>query len=175
MAKWFYTKAKWREQSENGKVVSKTIELLIDAMSFTEAEARLITSLETQAPSAMVSQIKPANICDIFHYDDCDVWYCTRVNYVSIDEKTGREIVVPNTMYVTANSVVKACERIEESLSTMIVPFEIMEVRKTKIAGVLPYANSIEEKPATSAFVKLADELREKGIEVTYTPAEVVE
>lgn len=145
MALWFSCKVKYAVQQENGKQTMKSEQYLVDALSFTEAEARLYTELGSTIPEFMLSSVAKMNLADIFHYDDAETWYKCKVVYVSVDEKTGKEKKVPNTMLVSAHSAKMAYERMEESLSTMIVPFEITDINLTAIIEIFPYVS--DEKP----------------------------
>ncbi len=148
MALWFSCKIKYAIQHEDGKQTLKSEQYLVDAVSFTEAEARLYMCLSSTVPEFMLTSISKMNLADIFHFDDAEIWYKCKIVYVSVDEKTGKEKKVPNTMLVSAHNAKMAYERVEESLSTMIVPFEITDVNLTSIIEIFPYIP--EEKPTAS-------------------------
>ncbi|SFC59789.1 protein of unknown function [Flexibacter flexilis DSM 6793] len=156
MALWFSCKVKYAIQQENGKQLMKSEQYLVDALSFTEAEARLYTELGSTIPEFMLASVSKMNLADIFHYDDAETWYKCKVVYVSVDEKTGKEKKVPNVMLVNAHSVKEAHERIEESLSTMIVPFEITDINLTAIIEIFPYV--ADEKPTVQSKITEEDE-----------------
>ena len=62
--------------------------------------------------------------------------------YTTIDERSGREKVHTHTMVVNAFNVKQAYERIEDSLKTMLVPFETKEVIQTNILEVFRHQDS---------------------------------
>lgn len=119
----------------------------MDAMSFTEAEARLYFELGGTIREFTLTNISKMTLHDLFHYDDAETWFKCKVVYVSVDEKSGKEKKVSNTMLVSANNAKQAYDRIEESLSTMLVPFEITDVNQTAIVEIFPYIEE-EQKPA---------------------------
>ncbi len=139
MATWFSCKIKYHKQEENGKVSKISEQYLVDAMSFTEAEARLYFELGSTIPEFMLTNVSKMNLQDLFHYDDSETWFKCKVVYVSTDEKSGKEKKIANIMLVSAQNVKQAYERIEESLSTMLVPFEITDINQTAILEIFPY------------------------------------
>jgi hypothetical protein len=139
MATWFSCKIKYQKQEENGKVSKISEQYLVDAMSFTEAEARLYFELGSTVPEFMLTSVSKMNLQDLFHYDDSETWFKCKVVYVSMDEKSGKEKKIANIMLVSAQNVKQAYERIEESLSTMLVPFEITDINQTAILEIFPY------------------------------------
>lgn len=139
MATWFLCKIRYRKQSENGKQLTINESYLIDSVSFTDAEARIYQELSSIIKDFSLTGVRPMRLTDVFHYEDAETWYKCKVNYISIDEKSGKEKKVQNTMLVSASTVKQAYERIEESLSTMLVPFEISDINITNIMEIFPY------------------------------------
>ena len=137
---WFECKVKYQNVDENNKAKNVTEAYLVDAASFTEAESRIYKELQDiMEVEFNVTSIKKAKIAEIFPFDDIDTWYKCKVAYVDVDEKSGKEKKVNNDMYITAENVKQACDRIEESLKSMAVPFEITSVVLTPIVDVFPY------------------------------------
>jgi hypothetical protein len=147
MAIWFSCKIKYQKQEESGKVTNMSEQFLVDAMSFTEAEARLYFELGSTIREFTLTNISKMTLHDLFHYEDSEIWFKCKVVYVSVDEKSGKEKKVTNTMLVSANNAKQAYDRVEESLSTMLVPFEITDVNQTAIVEIFPYIEE-EERPA---------------------------
>lgn len=113
---------------------------LVDAVSYTEAEARIYQELGSIIRGEFeIKSITKAPIVDIFHYDDSDVWFACKVTYVVADENSGKEKKIVNQMLVTASNAKEAYARIHESLSTMLVPFEVPEVKQSPIVEIFPY------------------------------------
>src|SRR5687768_4962084 len=115
MAIWFLCKIRYRKQAENGKQLTINESYLIDSVSFTDAEARIYQELSSIIKDFSLVGVSPLRVTDVFHYEDAETWYKCKVNYISVDEKSGKEKKVQNMMLVSAANVKQAYERIEES------------------------------------------------------------
>lgn len=141
MASWFQCNIKYQKEQENGSLKTITEQYLIDAVSYTDAEVRIYQELSSIMKEFRITNIGPAKLTDVFHYDDAEVWYKCKVVYVSLDEKSGKEKKINNFMVVSAANLKQAYERIEESLKTMLAPFDIDQITKTGILEVFPYVS----------------------------------
>lgn len=141
MNTWFECKVKYEKIDEQtGKSKKVNIHYLIDAVSYTEAEARIHAEMEQYVSGEFtVPSMKKANYTDIFFYDDGYKWHKCKVEFVTIDENLGKEKKVSNYMLVLADSVKQAEERITESMNGMTVDYNIAAVIETKIGDVFPY------------------------------------
>ncbi|SDJ81083.1 protein of unknown function [Catalinimonas alkaloidigena] len=157
MGIWFLCKLSYQQQEENGKVTKVKEQYLIDAMSFTEAEARVYEELGSALPEFILQSVNKMNLQEIFHYEDQETWYKAKVVFIDVDEKTGKEKKTVNTMLVTADSVKQACERIEESLGTLMVTWQITDVGLTPIIEIFPYVDDRENNEDVRAFAEEVD------------------
>ena len=159
---WFTCKIKYQKELENGKMTNIAEHYLIDAVSYTEAEARIYQELGSIIRGEFqVTAITQSRITDIFHYDDSDVWYSCKVTYVVADENSGKEKKITNLMLVTASNVKEAYERIHESLSTILVPFEVPEVKMSPIVEIFPYIPEEDREQVISENLKpLSEEVQ---------------
>lgn len=125
------------------KIVAETY--LVDAVSFTDAEARLYRSLSTAIPDFLILSVTKTAFKEIFNYEDCETWYKCKVVYQDVDQSSGKEKRFSSLMLVAAQNCRQAIERIEEQLSTWVVPYEITDVNLTSIVEVIPYISEEEE------------------------------
>ena len=89
---WFLCKVKYAKETEEGLLKSISEQYLVDAVSFTEAEAILYDKLGSQIRGDFqVSGISKSNIVDVFFYDDADIWYKCKVTYLIADGDNGKE------------------------------------------------------------------------------------
>ncbi len=113
---------------------------LVDAVSFTEAEAILYDRLGSQIRGDFqVTGISKSNIVDVFFYEDADIWHKCKISYLVADADSGKEKKVTQYMIVTAEDVKQAFDRIQESLSNMLVSFRIPDIVESPIVEVFPY------------------------------------
>ena len=104
MASWFECKIRYDKAQENGAIKKVTEPYLVDALSFTEAEARII---EEQTPfisgEVNVTAVKRTKIAEIFWDDSADKWYLVKVAFITIDEKTAVEKKSTSLILVAAS------------------------------------------------------------------------
>jgi len=141
MKNYFEAKAKYTKIDEqSGKEKNVTETYLVDAMSLTEMESRMVKELE-QVVSGEFKVIsgKESNISEIYPNENGDRWFKAKVSFVDIDETSGKEKKTNNYMLVESNNVDEAYSFLTECLSDMIVPFEIPSISESKIIDVFQY------------------------------------
>lgn len=147
MNSWYTVKVKYTKQMEDGTLKRVTEPYLLDAVSFTDAEARIYEELGEQIRGEfLVTGISKTDYADIFHYEDADYWYKCKVTYVSVDADSGKEKKVSNNFLVTAANVKEAFERIEESLESMLVSFEIPAIAVSPIIDIFPFNPDLDRE-----------------------------
>lgn len=140
MRTWFLCKVKYAKENEEGLLKNISEQYLVDAVSFTEAEAILYDRLASQIRGDFqVTGISKSNIVDVFFYEDSDVWYKCKISYLVADADSGKEKKVTQYMIVTAEDVKNAYDRIQESLSNMLVSFRIPDIVESAIVEVFPF------------------------------------
>jgi hypothetical protein len=143
MNNWFECKVKTEKQLEGGltKKISETY--LVDAINFTEAEARIIKEITPFCSGALtVADIKRAKYSEMFTSDDenSDKWYKVKCNFITLDEKTQTEKKSPSLMLVQAGDLREAVRRFDEGMKGSMVDYEIALVQETNILDVYPYS-----------------------------------
>jgi len=139
MNNWFTVKVRYTKQLENGTFKRVSEPYLLAAMTFTDAEARIYEELGSVIRGEFnVTGVTKTEIHDIFAYDDSDVWYKVKITYLSSDESETAKKVAQNFL-VSAASVKQAYDRIKESLSTLMVDFQIPMISVSPIVEIFPY------------------------------------
>ncbi|WP_200976782.1 DUF4494 domain-containing protein [Echinicola sp. 20G] len=162
MRTWFLCKVKYAKENEQGLLKNVSEQYLIDAVSFTEAEARIYDMLGSVIRGDFqVTNISKSNIVDVFFYDDIDVWHKCKITYVVADADSGKEKKVTQYMLVTAHDVKEAYERIHESLSNMLVTFRVPDINESPIVEIFPYESEDEELlPPPPSHLKPVSEVK---------------
>jgi len=146
MRTWFLCKVKYAKENEEGLLKNVSEQYLVDAVSFTEAEARIYDMLGSVIRGDFqVTSISKSNIVDVFFFDDVDVWHKCKITYIVADADSGKEKKVTQYMLVTAHNVKEAYDRIYESLNNMLVSFNVPEVLESQIVEIFPYEKDDEE------------------------------
>ena len=138
---WYSCKVKYGKQNDEGIMKQVTEPFLVDAMSYTEAESRIYAAMERNISGEFsVHSITKTNISEVINYDDSDYWYKSKVTYSTVDGDSDKEVKINTYFLVSAENVKQAFERVEDNLSSMLVPFEIPSIALTNIIEVYPYA-----------------------------------
>ena len=149
MPNWFSCKIKIDRHQEDGSLKKVTEQYLVNALSFTEAEARITEYLnEEGAEEINIPNIAKANFSDIFPDELGEIWYKAKVSFVSIDENAGKEKKISQFMLVQAEDFPKAIENLLEQFKGFTVPYDIISVAETAILDVIP-SESDSAEPET--------------------------
>jgi hypothetical protein len=142
---WFEATVKYAKETEQGLLRNVSEKYLVDAVSHTEAEARMYNILGSVIRGDFqVTRLIKSNLVDVFNYEDIDIWHKCKVTYIVADGDSGREKKVNQFMLVTAHDVKEAYERIHKSLSNMLVSFRVPSVIESPIVEVFPYEKEEE-------------------------------
>lgn len=137
MSIWYECKVRYEKLQENGAVKKVNEPYLVDALSFTEAEARIT---EEQRPfisgEFTVSAIKPTKIAEIFWDETGDRWYMVKVAFITIDEKTAAEKRSTSLILVQAANFKHALANFEEGMKGTMADYEIVQISETPLMDV---------------------------------------
>lgn len=139
MKQWFECKVRYDKLQENGAVKKTTEAYLVDAMSFTEAESRIIDKISPFISGEYtIPAIKKTNIVEIFPDESADKWWLVKYNIITIDERSARERRTAVYVMVQADSQQGATDRFNAGMKGTMADFEIEKVAETKILDVYP-------------------------------------
>lgn len=106
MHNWFECKVSYEKIMEDGKQKKVTEPYLVDALSFTEAEARIIEELTPFISGEFViKDIKRAKLSEIFFNENGDRFYKIKVYFITLDEKSGAEKKTAAQMLTQASNL----------------------------------------------------------------------
>lgn len=148
MANWFECKVKYGKTLETG--VQKTVSesFLVDALSFTEAESRIIEEIRPFVTGEFtVAAIKRANYSEVFFDETGDRWFRCRVAFVTIDEKTGVEKLTPTNILVQATEYSQAVENLNTCMKGTMADWRITAVNETALLDVYRYESNVPDAP----------------------------
>ncbi|WP_303433495.1 DUF4494 domain-containing protein [uncultured Muribaculum sp.] len=122
---------------ENGMQKKVNEPYMVDALSFTEAEARIIEEVTPFISGDFsVSAVKRTNISEIFWDDSADKWYHVKVNFITIDEKSAVEKKTTSHILVAASDFKGALDNFMEGMKGTMADFEIASIAETTIMDV---------------------------------------
>ncbi len=137
MANWFECKIRYDKVMENGMVKKVNEPYLIDALSFTEAEARIIKEMTPFISGDFsVSAVKRTKISEIFRDDTADKWYLAKVAFITIDEKTGAEKKSVSQMLIAGSDFRNAFDNFMDGMKGTLGDFELVSLNETPLMDV---------------------------------------
>ena len=150
MGYWFECKIRYEKTLENGAIKKVTEPYLVDAMSFTEAEARIIQEMSPfMRGEWSVADIKRANYSELFPCEEeaADKWFKVKMVTTIIDEKKQVEKKVSTWKLVQASDLRDAVKKLDEAMKGSLADYELSQVAETAIMDVFFY----QEKPKKEA------------------------
>ena len=142
MHTWFECKIRYEKTMENGMVKKVNEPYLVDALSFTEAEARIIEEITPFVTGEFtVSDIKRANYSELFPSEEeaADKWFKCKLIFIMLDEKSGAEKKSSNQVLVQAADLRDAVKKLDEGMKGTMADYQIGMVTETPIMDVYPF------------------------------------
>ena len=147
MYNWFECKIKYDKMLETGMQKSVTEPYLVDALSFTEAEARIIQEIKPYISGEFsVSDIKRAKYTESFFNETGDRYFKARLFFITLDEKSGAEKKTGINMLVQATLLKEAVEIVETEMKKTMIDYTFASVAETAIMDVFPYSGGSATK-----------------------------
>lgn len=157
MQTWFETKVKYMKVSESGSESMVTENFLLDAVSYTDAETRIIRQMQQMVKGGefTIVDIKKSRIAEVFPYENGEWWFKATINLVTIDEEAGKEKKIRAYYLIMADDIKEALTRLDESLEYLVIPFVVTSLAVSPIVDVFPYDPS--ESAVPEGFVPVAE------------------
>lgn len=154
MHNWFECKVSFEKILENGMQKKVTEPYLVDALSFTEAEARIIEEIRPFISGEFtVTDIKRARLSELFFNENGDRFYKFKIYFITLDEKTAIEKKTATNMLAQANTLKEAISVLEEGMKGTLADYIIASVTETAIMDVFPFNAEVDKR--TSNIDKL--------------------
>ena len=150
---WFECKVKFEKTMENGmqKKVSETY--IVDALSFTEAEAHIIEEVTPFISGEyQVSDIKRAKYAEIMFSKDTkdDCWFKAKLTFVTLDEKSGGEKKTSSVVLVQACDLREAVKKVDQNMKGSMSDYTISSLTETAVMDVYPYEAAEDSKKSNN-------------------------
>lgn len=142
MNSWFLCGIRYPKAMENGTQKNVTEQYLVSAISFSDAETKIVEEMSPYlSGDFVVSTIKRANYTEIFQTDDseADLWFKCKVNFITLNEKTGAEKKTSCYVLVQAATIEDAHKKMHDGMKGTLSDYQIAAVTETNIYDV--YAN----------------------------------
>jgi len=155
MHEWFECKIKYEKTMENGLVKKVNEPYLVDAISFTEAEKRIIEEITPfMTGEFQVSDIKRARYAELFETpeESADRWFKAKLVFITLDEKSGAEKKTSQNVLIQAADLRAAVARLDEGMKGSMMDYVIASIAETPLIDVYKYREAAPE------FAKKAEE-----------------
>lgn len=137
MEQWIKTSVRFDKTMENGAIKRVTEPYLVDALSFTEAEARIIEEVTPFISGEFtVSAVKKSKVSEIFWNETGDRWYQVKSAFITINEKTGAEKRSTAVFMVQASDFKSAYDNFMQGMKGTVADFDIISITETAIMDV---------------------------------------
>lgn len=150
MHTWFECKVRYEKTLENGMNKKVTEPYLVDALSFTEAEARIIEEVSPYISGEFtIADIKRANYTELFfcEEDSADRWFKCKLTFITLDEKNGTEKKTSTNVLVQASDLRDAVKKLDEGMKGSMADYIISSMAETAIMDVYKYSAEPDIKP----------------------------
>ena len=134
---WYECRIRYQKTAESGKEKKVSEAYLVDALSFTEAESRIIEKMTPYITGDFkVTAIKLANIAELFKSgaEGDDKWY----------EKSGKERRSSWYAMVQASTTERAERLFHERMKGTMSDYRVESITETAIMDVFPFALDAE-------------------------------
>lgn len=142
MKDYFLCKVRYEKTMENGMQKKVTELYLVEALSFTEAEARIIEEMTPFITGEfVVSDIKRSNYSELFpsNEESADKWYEGRLAFITLDEKSGKEKRTYTNVLIQASDIQDAMKKLDEGMKGTMADYQSISLKETAIMDVYPY------------------------------------
>ncbi len=138
-AMWLLCKIKYEKTTEEGTEKKVTEQFIVNALSFTEAEANITNEMSSYISGQF--EVADLSICpfkEIFFSDNNldDKWYKAKLQFITIDEKTEKEKRSTVNYLVQASSINGAIKNIDEVMKNTMIDYVSCSVQETQILDV---------------------------------------
>jgi hypothetical protein len=142
---WYECKVKYRKTHETGEQKVTTESYLLDAISYTEAEARINEEMAAYTSEEfLITNIKVANLSEVHPFENSDRWFKSKVALIAFDENSGKERKTNTYLLVQANDVKEAYDHTIEAMKGTMGDYTIPVISESPIMDVFPYFSGDE-------------------------------
>lgn len=120
---------------ENGAQAKVLEQFVVDALSFTEAEASTTKEVSVYGTTDIVT-IKRSRCTELIGDGSKEKWFKAKVNYITLNEKTGKEKKTPNYYFVNADTIAEAKSTIDVFFVGTMIDYSIATLDETKVLDV---------------------------------------
>ncbi len=173
---WYECKVKYRKTVETGEQKVVTESYLLDAISYTEAEARINEEMSAYVSEEFkITNIKVANFSEIHPVENTDRWFKSKVSLIAFDEESGKERKSNIYLLVQGNDLKEAFDNTNTAMNGTTGDYSIPAIAESPIMDVFPYFSDEVEDEEALAQVKTSSDIIEVEEQEHTSKEEVIE
>lgn len=141
-SKWFEAKLRYDKVHDNGSEKKVTESFVIEAFSFGEAEKIALEFLGSLVSGEIqVININPMKFNEVIFDEEesCDRYYKAKLQFITLDEKTEKEMLKYFYYLVQASSFDNCKDTIRKMKQSTLIDYQIAAVSETKIVDVVEH------------------------------------
>ena len=140
ITQFFECAIKYEKTFDDGILKKVTEKYLVDALSFTEAEARITEEIMSFVNGeCIVKSIKRTNIVEIISNKTdkvADSWFNVKLKYILIDEKSGNERHTYTHVLVNSDNIDDATESVNTAMNGTMCDYVVESVSLSQYIDV---------------------------------------
>ena len=156
VSKYYEVKIQYQKMQEDGKEKKVTEQYVVEALTFTEAESRIIEEMTPYISGefdVVSEKIAPYNEIFLSDRTDDDKWFISKVGFITLDERTDKEKKQTFRYLVQAATSELALDYTKEMFSHGMSDYSIEAVQDTPTLDVFLYEvkKDVVETPEENA------------------------
>ena len=156
VSKYYEVKIQYHKMQEDGKEKKVTEQYVVEALSFTEAESRIIEEMTPYISGefdVVSEKIAPYNEIFLSDRTDDDKWFISKVGFITLDERTDKEKKQTFRYLVQAATSELTLDYTKEMFSHGMSDYRIDAVQDTPTLDVFLYEvkKDVVETPEENA------------------------
>ena len=138
MNNYFECKVTFLKTLDNGKEKKVTECYIVNAVSFTDAEAKITEHMSAYLSVPFeVKSIRKYKVAEIVPSELGDTYFKCKLNFITLDEKSGAEKKTAVYMLVDAETLDKAKALLAEHMKGTMADYSIEKIEETKLMAVI--------------------------------------
>lgn len=130
----YQVKVKYDKTQGNGCIKPTTDVYVVDALSFTEAEAMATEYVLAYISGEFtVTDIKRVKYAEVWENEAGDYWFEAQLEFITMDERTGADKRTKNKMLVRADNLQAAMAAVAENMRGTMADYEAVCIKQTNI------------------------------------------
>ena len=144
---WFEIKIRYDKTNDEGLIKPITEQYVVEAFTFTEAEAAIIEEMSSYISGAFdITGIKNASFKEVFFSDNQndDKWFKVKLQFITLDEKSEKEKRSNVYYLVQASSLQLAVKYVSDEMSKTMIDYNFASISETLFMDVYEHQTTNE-------------------------------